>query len=118
MPDSTPLDEFNDPTRRWHSPIQGPVALGSEMHKSFFCRMLLDTHDPYKPAVIAWPKLADDARDPLGRPASSDISEQTEGRAKLRVLTYGETISDPLLKEAIDLNGFEEGRHKDVLANM
>src|SRR5271163_3085469 len=104
MPDSTPLDEFNDPTRRWHSPIQGPVALGSEMHKAFFCRMLLETHDPYKPAVIAWPKLADDARGRLASLPICEIAVQTEGKAKLRVLTYGETITDPLLKEAIDLN--------------
>ena len=35
------------------------VRIGSEAHKALFCRTLLDTHDPYKPAVIDWPKLDD-----------------------------------------------------------
>jgi len=34
------------------------------------------------------------------------------------VLSYGEEISDPLLRRAIELDGFEEGRHKEVLSNL
>jgi hypothetical protein len=83
-----------------------------------FCRMLIDTHNPYKPAVIDWPKLDDDARARLVNLPIWDIAVQTEGKAKLRVMTFAETVADPLLKEAIELNGFEEGRHKEVLANM
>lgn len=30
-----------------------------------FCRMLLETHNPYKPAVIDWPKLGQAERDRL-----------------------------------------------------
>ena len=30
---------------------------GSEQHKTLFCRTLLDTFNPYKPAVIDWPEL-------------------------------------------------------------
>ncbi|HTP85236.1 MAG TPA: ferritin-like domain-containing protein, partial [Alphaproteobacteria bacterium] len=47
-----------------------------------------------------------------------DIAVRTEGYARLNVLTYGDTVRDPLLKQAIAMNGFEEGRHKEVLANM
>ena len=36
----------------------------------------------------------------------------------MRVLTYAADLADPLLREAIELNAFEEGRHKDVLANL
>src|SRR5487761_1693616 len=96
----------------------GRFRLGSEQHKALFCRMVLDTFDPYKPAVIDWPTLDPDARARLVSLPIWDIAVQTEGKARLRVVTYGETVSDPLLKEAIALNGFEEGRHKDVLANM
>jgi len=28
----------------------GSLVLGSVLHKEAFCRMLLDTHDPYQPA--------------------------------------------------------------------
>src|SRR6201995_2020747 len=87
----------------------GPVRPGSDRHKSMFCRMLLDTFNPYKPAVIDWPKLDEEARQRLISLPIWDIAMQTEGKAKLRVLTYGEQIDDPLLRQAIDLNGFEEG---------
>ena len=45
-----------------------------------------------------------------------DIAVQTEGRARLNVATYAAVIADPLLRKAIELNAFEEGRHKLVLS--
>jgi len=33
------------------APIDGPVRLGSERHKGLFCRMLLETFNPCKPAA-------------------------------------------------------------------
>ena len=32
------------------------LRLGAPIHKEAFCRMLLETHDPYRPAVIPWPR--------------------------------------------------------------
>jgi len=100
-----------------HGP-NGPIRFGSDAHKALFCRTLLDTHDPYKPAVIDWPKLEADARDRLVSLPIWDIAVQTEGRARLNVAAYAATTSDPLLRKAIDLNAFEEGRHKLVLSNL
>ena len=102
----------------WQEKEPGPVRLGSDRHKTMFCRMLLDTFNPYKPAVIDWPKLDAEARERLVSLPIWDIAVQTEGKAKLRVLSYGETVKDALLRQAIELNGFEEGRHKTVLANL
>jgi len=104
--------------RRWTAAGTGGLQPGTEPHKTAFCRMLLDTHNPYKPAVIDWPKLPPEARDRLVSLPIWDIAVQTEGKAMLRVKTYGEQIADPLLRKAVDLDGFEEGRHKQVLANM
>ncbi|HEY5048964.1 MAG TPA: hypothetical protein VII49_13195 [Rhizomicrobium sp.] len=100
------------------SPPHEPVLIGSEAHKILFCRTLLDTFNPYKPAVIDWPKLDDDARDRLVNLPIWDIAVQTENRAGLNVCSYAETIADPLLNKAINLNGFEERRHRHVLANL
>jgi len=80
--------------------------------------MLLDTHNPYRPAVIDWPRLDPEARDRLVALPIWDIAVQTEGKASTRVLSYAERVADPLLREAVVLNGFEEGRHKQVLANL
>ena len=100
------------------TPPEGRIRLGSEEHKALFCRTLLDTFDPYKPAVIDWPALDHDARGRLVSLPIWDIAVQTEGRARLNVATYAATVSDPLLRKAIDLNAFEEGRHKHVLSNL
>jgi len=104
--------------RIWSAPGSGPIAAGSEAHKAAFCRMLLDTHNPYKPSIIDWPVLDPDARDRLVGLPIWDIAVQTEGKARLRVLSYAEMINDPLLRRAVELDGFEEGRHKEVLANL
>lgn len=94
------------------------LMIGSEDHKRRFCRMLLDTFDPYKPAVIAWPKLGADALQRLTSLPFWDIAVQTEGYASARVRAMADAIADPLLKEAVQLNAFEEGRHKLVLEHM
>lgn len=96
----------------------GPIRIGSDEHKRLFCRMLLTTFDPYKPAIIDWPKLEPEAQERLTSLPIWDIAVQTEGKAGLRVASYGEQVSDPLLKRAIELNAFEERRHKIVLHNM
>ncbi len=100
------------------APGPGPLRLGSEAHKRLFCRTLLDTHDPYRPALIDWPRLDEDTRQRIVSLPIWDIAVATEGRASLNVSTYGACVADPLLKAAIDLNAFEEKRHKTVLADM
>ncbi len=109
---------MNSATAEALSIPEGPVRLGSETHKVLFCRTLLDTFDPYKPAVIDWPALDSAARDRLVKLPIWDIAVQTEGRARLNVASYAQVTSDALLRKAIELNAFEEGRHKHVLSNL
>ena len=99
-------------------PAPGPIRLGSDAHKTLFCNTMLTTFDPYKPAVIDWPKLDEETQAKITGLPIWDIAVQTEGKAGLRVKTYGEVITDPLLKRAIELDAFEESRHKHVLANL
>jgi len=94
------------------------IRPGSDAHKRLFCRTLLDTFNPYKPAVIDWPQLEPDARERLVGLPIWDVAVQTEGRARLNVASYAAVTRDPLLREAIELNAFEEGRHKSVLSNL
>jgi hypothetical protein len=96
----------------------GPFRLGSEAHKQAFCRMLLDTHDPYKPAVIDWPKLDPEAFARLTGLPIWNIAVQVEGRAARAVQSYADQIRDPLLREAVVMDGMEEARHKEVLSKM
>ena len=108
---------MNPPLTAFLGPEE-PVRIGSDAHKTLFCRTLLDTFDPYKPAVIDWPKLDSATRERLTSLPIWDIAVQTEGRARLNVEAYAATSTDPLLRKAIELNAFEEGRHKHVLSNL
>jgi hypothetical protein len=116
--DTAALRAADHTARVWEAGRSGPIVLGSEAHKEAFCRMLIDTHNPYRPSVVDWPVLAPEARDRLVSLPIWDIAMQTEGNASLRVLSYAETIDDPLLREAIEIDGFEETRHKQVLSNL
>jgi hypothetical protein len=97
---------------------EGPVQLGSADHLMLFSRMLLDTHDPYRPAVIDWPKLEPEVRGKIVSLPIWDMAVQTEGRTGLFVKTFAQTVREPLLKSAVEMDAFEERRHKLVLANM
>ncbi|USI71660.1 ferritin-like domain-containing protein [Sphingomonas morindae] len=111
----TLMDRSLEPT----APAPGTrVPLGSEAHKILFCRTLLDTHDPYKPALIEWPRLDPETQAKITSLPIWDIAVATEGRAGMNVRSFGEGVADPLLKRAVDMNAFEESRHKVVLADM
>src|SRR5215468_1314080 len=118
MFDEAAVEAADRAARIWAAGISGPIAPGSEAHKTAFCRMLLDTHNPYKPSIIDWPLLDAEARERLVSLPIWDVAVQTEGKARQRVLSYAATIADALLRHAIELDGFEEGRHKEVLANL
>ncbi|AOI39027.1 hypothetical protein [Burkholderia oklahomensis] len=104
--------------RNWVHESRGPVQVGSDTHKQMFCQMLLDTHNPYRPAVIDWPPLEPEALRRLTSLPIWDIAVQTEGRASIRVATFASTVRDPLLREALDMDAAEEARHKVVLSKL
>jgi hypothetical protein len=115
--ESATLEAADHAARHWNGEA-GDARLGSEAHKRLFCRMFSETFNPYKPSIIDWPKLDPEARERLISLPIWDIAVQTEGKARLRMLSYAAMLRDPELHEAIRLNGWEEGRHKEVLANL
>lgn len=94
------------------------VAIGSSRHKELFCAMLLDTFDPYRPAVIPWPTLSHEARLRLVNLPFWDMAIETEENAGLRMEAFADSTSDELIRKAVELNAFEERRHRDVLGHM
>ncbi len=104
--------------RNWTCSEPGPLRLGTEAHKQAVGQMFRDTFNPYKPTIIDWPKLSDAERDRLVALPIWDIAVQTEGKARLRMLSYANSVADPVWHDAIALNGWEEGRHKSVLSNL
>jgi hypothetical protein len=99
-------------------PPHPAVLIGTEEHKRLFCAVLLDTFDPYRPAVIDWPTLAPVARERLVGLPIWDVAVETEENAAARMQALADATTDPLVKKALALNAFEERRHKDVLGHM
>ncbi len=104
--------------RNWSDPASGAIRRGSPEHLRMFCNMLLQTHNPYRPAVIEWPKLDREALARVTGLPIWDIAVQTEGRASARVAAFAQTARDALLREALTMDGAEEARHKVVLSRL
>jgi hypothetical protein len=96
----------------------GSFKLGSQEHLLLMCRTLLDSHDPYRPALLDWPKLDPDTERKVKSLPIWDVAVAVEERAGLNVRTYAKRIAHPLLKTAVEMDAFEESRHKVVLANL
>jgi len=116
--DATTIAAADHAARHWDWPENGPLRLGSDDHMRAACRMFQETFNPYKPSVIDWPKLTDEARERLINLPIWDIAVRTEGKAMKRMAAYADQIPVAEWREAIGLNGWEEGRHKEVLANL
>jgi hypothetical protein len=91
------------------------LILGSEEHKKVLCRMFIDTHDSFKPGEILWPELDAESLQRLKDMPVWNEATRTEAATAVKVQSLGDTEKDPLLAEAIRLQGYEEGRHAEVL---
>jgi hypothetical protein len=112
------IDAADRRAREWIFPASGPLPIGSDDHRDASCRMFHDTFNPYKPSVIEWPKLEPEALQRLTSLPIWDIAVTTETKARARMLAYGEVLQDTAWRDAISRNGWEEGRHKEVLSNL
>ena len=94
------------------------LAIGSEEHKALFCRALIDTHDPYDPDAIQWPAIDAASRARIaGLPFWQDaIADERNAHRKLEALAARQ--DDPLLAEALALQGREEGRHASIIEGL
>ncbi|MBD2206230.1 ferritin-like domain-containing protein [Calothrix sp. FACHB-1219] len=94
------------------------MKLGSIEHKELFCRSFLDSHLEYEPENLPWPNLneADLAR--LQAIPFWEKALDIEREAGAMVSSYAATVTDPLLHEAIALQGREESRHARLIKTL
>ncbi len=93
----------------------GGPRVGSEEHKRLFCRVFVETHDPFRASDIAWPELDAGSLARLKALPVWDEATRTEAATAVKVRSLGRTEKDPILAEAISLQGYEEERHAEVL---
>jgi hypothetical protein len=94
------------------------IVIGSEQHKALFCRAFIDTHDPYDPFAIDWPTVEPEALARLRAMPFWGEAISTERDVAKKVQALAPLEPDPLMREAIALQGYEEGRHSALLHEM
>jgi hypothetical protein len=94
------------------------MKIGSDEHKEHFCRDFVASHCRFDPATLTWPDLDDLALDRLRAIPFWEEVLYTERRAGAIVDAYAQTIADPLVRDAVALQGLEEARHAELLREM
>ncbi|XGV96930.1 MAG: ferritin-like domain-containing protein [Leptolyngbya sp. BL-A-14] len=87
------------------------MKIGSEAHKELFCRSFMESYQEYEPAKLPWPTLDAAALERLRGIPFWQEALRVERRAGVMVTAFAETISDPMIREAIALQAKEETRH-------
>jgi hypothetical protein len=94
------------------------LAIGSAEHRRLLGQFFLDTHVDYVPEKMPWPALSDEE---LGRLRSLPFWQEavsTENVTSNTVAAAAALEADPLVRDAIELQGFEEQRHARLLVAL
>jgi len=108
--------DFN--ARHWIFPAPGRLRPGDANYYKMMTSLLAETYNPYKPAVLNWPKLEPEALARITSLPIWDIAVQTEIKASMRIEAFAATIKQPELRAALMHMASEEARHRDVLSRL
>jgi hypothetical protein len=108
--------DFN--ARHWNFAAQGAIRPGSDAHFAMLTELLKATYNPYKPAVLNWPKLDAETLARITSLPIWDIAVQTEIKAAMRIEAFAATVQSAALKSALLHMASEESRHRDVLSRL
>ena len=102
-----------------HSDEGLPVMkIGSLEHRDAFCSHFAQTYLDYDPETLPWPVLDEAALHRLRQVPFWEDVFYFERRAGAIVAAFTETVTDPVLKEALALQGREETRHAKLIRVM
>lgn len=94
------------------------LAAGSAEHRRILGRFFLDTHVEYAPERMQWPALAEEELTRLRSLPFWQEAVSTENMTSNTVAAAATLESDPLVRKAIELQGFEELRHARLLVAL
>jgi hypothetical protein len=94
------------------------IPSGSEAHKTLFCRSFIETHRAFEPPELPWPSLDQGTVDRLRAIPFWGAALRAERNAGIMVSGFAQTLSDPLIRQAMSLQGFEESRHARLLQEL
>lgn len=94
------------------------VRTGSQEHKELFCRSFIASHLVYEPSDLPWPELDPVSLARLRAIPIWSTALQVELNAGQMVTDFAATLSDPLIREAVALQGAEEARHARMVGTL
>jgi hypothetical protein len=94
------------------------MQIGSEEHKRLFCDSFIATHNRYEPQEMPWPQLDDVSLARLRAIPVWTMALEVEVNAGSMLQGFAATESDPLVRQALALQGYEEDRHGRILREM
>lgn len=94
------------------------LAIGSAEHRHLLGRFFLDTHVEYVPERMPWPPLGEEELARLRGLPFWQEAVSTENVTSNTVAAAAALEADPLVRKAIELQGFEEMRHARLLVEL
>src|SRR5688500_3925016 len=116
-PDAMDKAEFMAIIRHSDRGLPG-MRIGSLAHRDAFCSHFARTYPDYDPQTLPWPVLGAAALHRLRQVPLWEEVLYFERRAGAIVAAFTETVTDPVLKEALALQGQEETRHAKLIRVM
>ncbi len=92
--------------------------VGSLEHRDLFCRTFIETHRAFEPENLPWPRLEARYVELLRAFPFWSFARSMEQEADRMIATFAKTLTDPVIREAVELQGYEEGRHGRLLNHM
>jgi hypothetical protein len=94
------------------------MKVGTPEHRDLFCRTFIDGHVPYEPENLPWPNLEPKYLERLRSLPFWGIARAMEQKAGVMVTSFARTLDDPVIREAVALQGVEESRHARIMNHM
>jgi hypothetical protein len=91
---------------------------GSQAHKTLFCTTFIETHRSFTPSELPWPTIDKASIDRLRSIPFWSVALAAERNAGRMVAEFAKTITDPLIAEAMAIQGVEETRHGQLLTEL
>ncbi|HTV76691.1 MAG TPA: ferritin-like domain-containing protein [Steroidobacteraceae bacterium] len=91
------------------------IEIGSRAHRELLARFFMDSYVEFVPEQVQWPALSAESRQRLVSLPFWQEAVATENVTSNTVAAAAALEPDPDLRQAIELQGFEEGRHARLL---
>jgi hypothetical protein len=92
--------------------------IGSDEHKELFCRSFIDSHVAYEPAELPWPPLDQASLRFLRSIPVWTTALEVEANAGALLRAFAHTQRDTLVREALNVQGYEEDRHGRMISAL